>query len=381
MGVETKPTLKSLRDRKGSLGGPAVPGKIGTAAAGLVRIEPQEGSRDLPLLVEATVRGLDLGRWCAGSQELVERKLLEHGAILFRRFTVGTTEQFQQLVQAISGGLLEYTYQSTPRSRIEGRIYTSTEYPADQAIPMHNEMSYSRSWPLKLWFYCVRAAEQGGLTPLADSRRVLAKIDPAIRERFERQGVMYIRNYGVGLDLSWQQVFQTDDRSAVEIFCRQAGIEIEWRSGGRLRTRQVCQAVARHPKLGDTVWFNQAHLFHVSSLHSALRDSLLTSLTAEELPRHSCYGDGSPIGTDALEHIRQVFATEQVQFPWRDGDVLLVDNMLTAHGRTPFSGPRKLLVGMAEPCQSEPRRTADGGTEEAEHAVQPCHLPEPGKEL
>jgi hypothetical protein len=27
----------------------------------------------------------------------------------------------------------------------------------------------------------------------------------------------------------------------------------------------------------------------------------------------------------------------------------MIDNMLVAHGRNPFSGPRKIVVGMAQP--------------------------------
>src|SRR6185295_11544764 len=115
---------------------------------------------------------------------------------------------------------------------------------------------------------------QGGETPIADSRKVYARIDPAIRERFiAKGGVKYVRNYGTGIDLPWQEVFQTDDKAQAEHYCQKAGITFEWRGPDWLRTSQVCQAVATHPKTGDVVWFNQAHLFHVSSLPPAIRDS------------------------------------------------------------------------------------------------------------
>ncbi len=215
---------------------------------------------------------------------------------------------------------------------------------------MHNEMSYSRSWPMRIWFLCAQAAPEGGETPIADSRRVFERIRPEVRERFARLGVLYVRNYGGGLDLAWQDVFQTDDRAAVESFCRENGIEIQWREGDRLRTRQVCQAVAAHPVTGAPLWFNQAHLFHVSSLAPAIREHLLAAVSPEDLPRNTFYGDGSPIEDETLDHIREVYERERVLFPWQDGDILLLDNMLTAHGRAPFSGPRKVLVGMAEPA-------------------------------
>jgi hypothetical protein len=33
--------------------------------------------------------------------------------------------------------------------------------------------------------------------------------------------------------------------------------------------------------------------------------------------------------------------------PWRRGDLLLIDNMLTAHGRRPCTGDRRVLVAMS----------------------------------
>jgi hypothetical protein len=119
-----------------------------------------------------------------------------------------------------------------------------------------------------------------------------------------------------------------------------------------LRTRQVCQAVAVHPLTRETVWFNQAHLFHVSNLEPAVRETLLSVVNEEDLPRQAFYGDGRPIETAVLDEIRDVYQCHAVQFPWQKGDVLMLDNMLAAHGRTPFKGPRKILVAMSESSKS-----------------------------
>jgi alpha-ketoglutarate-dependent taurine dioxygenase len=311
----------------------------------------------LPLLLEAAAPGADPVRWATENRGVLEESLARHGGLLFRGFRVAGLAGFQSFAEAASGNLLKYTYRSTPRTELSHNIYTSTEYPANQEIPQHNENSYTRSWPMKLFFYCDKNAEEGGMTPIADSHEVFTRIPGRIRDRFMDKKVMYVRNYGGGADLPWEEVFQTTDRAEVERFCREAEIEYEWRDHGRLRTRQVCQAVARHPRTGRMLWFNQAHLFHVSSLEPGLRTAMLEVFAEEDLPRNTFYGDGAPIETAVLDEIRQVYREVQVAFPWEEGDVLLLDNMAVSHGRTPYRGERKIRVAMTEPVDGRARDT------------------------
>jgi alpha-ketoglutarate-dependent taurine dioxygenase len=272
----------------------------------------------------------------------VLQKLQTIGAILFRDFGLLPLGDFEELLTRISGELVDYSYRSTPRTQVSGKIYTSTSYPAHQTIPLHNEMSYSRQWPMIIGFLCIEPSPEGGETPLADSREVFAQIDPAVKEEFSRKQVMYVRNYDDDLDLSWREVFQSNSRAEVENYCSKAGMTVEWQGENGLRTSQVCQAVAKHPVTGEMVWFNQAHLFHVSSLDADVRNSL--QLGNE--PRNAFFGDGTEIDETALAHIRSVYENQLVTFSWQRGDVLILDNMVTAHGRKPYRGPRQIVVGM-----------------------------------
>jgi alpha-ketoglutarate-dependent taurine dioxygenase len=295
-----------------------------------------DGERDLLSVVRADREG-------------VRRRTREHGAILFRGFAVETPAQFGEICAALTDELLDYTERSTPRNQVEGKVYTSTEYPPAAHIPLHCEMAYTTKWPRLLWMYSHVAAEEGGETPICDARKVHDLISPGTRQRFlDKNGVMYVRNFRKGIDLPWQEVYDVTTEAELERYCKAHRIAFEWREGGVLRTRAVAQAVARHPETGDTAWFNQAHLFHVSSQEPSLAKLLIAKFKEEGLPRNAYYGDGSPIEDTVLEEIRRAYAQTEVAFRWQRGDVLMIDNMLVSHGRRPFKGPRKTLVAMAE---------------------------------
>lgn len=314
----------------------------------LVNEQLWDAQRPLPLVIEPAVPGVDLLDWAGQHRQELENKLLQHGAILFRGFGIRTVEQFERAIASLSPGALEYMFRASPRTRVGGNIYTSTDYPADQVIFPHNEHSYSPRFPLRLFFYCHRPADGRGETPIGSTREVFRRIRPEIRERFRDRGVLYVRNYGDGFGLPWQTVFQTEERGEVESYCASVGIEVEWKPGNRLRTTQVGPAIVRHPRTGEEVWFNHATFFHVSTLPAGVRDPLMAQFGEQDLPTNTFYGDGSPIEPEVLEELRAAYVDSLVRFPWQQGDVLFIDNMLCVHGREPYTGDRAIFTGMAE---------------------------------
>ncbi len=302
----------------------------------------------LPLLMQPAVDGLDPCIWATHQRAHIAASLLKHGGILFRGFKIDSVANFEQFVAAFRLAGVGYYDQHTPRTKLTSGVYTSTEYPADHYVPFHSENSKNHVWPMKIWFGCLRPAEQGGETPIADNRLVFQLVPTQIRERFIEKKVMYVRNFGEGAGLSWQTAFQTDDRKQVERQCREASMEFEWKDGNRLRVRHVRPSVTVHPTTGAHLWFNQAHLFHVSNLTPDVRASLHSLFTEEDLPSNSYYGDGTPIEDSVLDEVREAFRQASTIFPWQAGDVLMLDNMLVAHSRTPFTGERKVVVAMAD---------------------------------
>jgi alpha-ketoglutarate-dependent taurine dioxygenase len=299
------------------------------------------------LEIEAREPGLDPAQWVADRREALRAGLDRCGAVLLRGFHVPGPQEFGQTARAFSPQLLGYLERAATRTEVADQVFTSTELGPDQWIPFHHEMSYSHNWPSVLYFFGDLPSPQGGATPVASERRVFPLIPAEVRERFTRHGVRYVRNYGPDLNESWQEAFQTADRAEVEAYCRQSGTSFEWTGDDGLRTTAVRQAVARHPRTGETVWFNHAHLFHLSNVEPEIAEVLVDEYGEEGLPRNAYYGDGAPIEDEVAELIRSLYREAAVSFTWRRGDVLLVDNFLATHAREPFRGDRRILVAMS----------------------------------
>ncbi|AOT10870.1 TauD/TfdA family dioxygenase [Pseudoalteromonas luteoviolacea] len=299
------------------------------------------------ILLNVDLEGEKTINWVNEHKHSLSGVLDDNGVVLVRGLKFLTGKHFSQALETIfNEPLLEYMYRSTPRSQLKGQVYTATEYPASETILQHNESSYSNAWAMRIGFLCMLSPSEGGATPLADSREILSKIDKDVREEFEAKQIKYVRNYG-DMDLPWSEVFQTTNKAEVEHYCQANQIEFEWKEDNGLRTYQILPATAYHPVTRDKLWFNQAHLFHVSSHSSEVKENMLSIFGEDNLPRNTYFGDGSAIDEAILQHIREVYEQTLFYFDWQKNDLLLVDNMLYSHGRQPFKGPRKVLVGMS----------------------------------
>lgn len=314
---------------------------------GSVVIEEDWNGLTLPALIRAGSE-VDLPAWIRSNQIVVDDLALSAGAVLMRGFDVRGPTSFRAVMDAISPDVLTYGERSSPRTEVSSGVYTSTDYPKDQHILLHNENSYATNWPLRVVFTCDQPASSGGRTPLADSRKILARLSPATVAKFDERGVLYVRNYLPGISLSWQVAFQSERKEDVESYCAASDITTEWVDDTHLRTSHVRPAIRSHPTTGQRSWFNHALFFHVSSLPEDIREGLLALLPEEDLPYNTYYGDGSAIEEDTLAEVRAAYDAETVGFDWERDDVLLVENMITAHGREPFEGQRRILVSMSD---------------------------------
>jgi alpha-ketoglutarate-dependent taurine dioxygenase len=301
-----------------------------------------------PLIIRPIAARLSATEWAAGNREFISAKLREHGALLFRGFDLNSPADFERFAGTIVPDLYG-EYGDLPSEQQAQKIYQSTPYPNDKTILFHNEGSHTHRWPMKQFFFCVKPADEGGNTPIVDCREVYRRLDPAIVDRFREKGLVYVRNFSPGLDVSWQGFFKTSERSVVEEACRAANTELEWRDDDdELTIRQHCDAVVRHPDTGEWTFFNQVQLHHASCLDPLVREALLEIFPEDRLPRNVFYGDMSPIDDAVMAEVDRVYWDCAVSLPWESDDVMMLDNMLMAHARNPFKGTRKICVAMGE---------------------------------
>ncbi len=304
----------------------------------------------LPLLLERDrVGGGEVIDYLQAHRPAIEAALLHHGGILFRGFGLDEVAKFDALMEQFSDETIPYLFRSSPRYSLSDRVYVSTTYPNERKINMHSESSYSYAWGQKIFFCCILPATVQGETPIADNRRVLASLSADLVEKFERHGVLYQRNLSPHAGLPWQEVFQTDQAEEVAKTCRANGVGFKFRSPDFLTIAWKKPAIYRHPQSGERVWFNHAFFFNRFSLYEEMGLGPEDKFPSKMLSSNTFFGNGSPISYGEYRQMAEAYEKAKIIFPWQRGDLLMLDNMLSAHGRNPYEGDRKIVVSIVEP--------------------------------
>ncbi len=312
------------------------------------------GESSLPLLIKpndhyrinSEVESLDA--FLKEQQALILTQLHQYGAILFSGFDIASIDMFTRLAKLFIPQVMDYKGGDTPRSKVSAEAYTSTEISSELHIPLHQELSYSTHYPNKLFFYCMKSAEQGGQTPLLDARKLYKALDPEIINIFSNKKIKYITNLhgGYGVGKSWQECFETEDKDEVIQIFQQRGIQYFWQDEDNLQFHEIVQPVIQHPQTAEHIWFSQADQWHVSHLDVDVYESLLEFMTEDAFYHNCTFADGSEIPRQYLDEIRYQKNKLIKTFDWQQGDFLMIDNHLVMHGRNPYHGERKILVTM-----------------------------------
>ena len=295
--------------------------------------------------------GGDTAGWVADHRNALRAAVTEHGSVLVRGLGLRDATEIAAGFQRLATALMTEKEAFAPRRTYSERVYASTKWPPNQQMCMHHELSYALEFPGLMLFACLRAPTDGGATAVADSPTVLAALPPELVKRFERDGWLLTRSYNDDIGASFAEAFGTPDRGAIESYCRANAIEFAWQPDGGLRTRQRRSAVVSHPVSGQRCWFNQIAFLSEWTMAPEVREYLVDEYGPDGLPFNTCFGNGDPIGQDVVELLNEVYDANTAREPWQAGDLMLVDNIRTAHSREPFKGPREVLVSMADPVR------------------------------
>ncbi|WP_327341293.1 TauD/TfdA family dioxygenase [Streptomyces europaeiscabiei] len=311
--------------------------------------EPISVSDDaVPVVAAEAVAGDGTG-WLRAHAAALRSVAVERGAVLVRGLGLREPADAAGASRALTSELMADLEGFAPRTALPGGVYSSTHWPPDQPMCMHHELSSAARYPRWLVLSCLEPGAGGGAVSVADARAVLADLPADIVAPFERNGWQVVRNYGPLLGVALADAFGTDDRAAVSAYCAAHGIAHEWTDAGGLRTRQTLPAVVEHPRTGERCWFNQIAFLNEWTMDPAVRELLLAEFGADGLPFTTFRGDGTALDPATVDTINEVYERHTVPVPWREGDLLLVDNVAAAHSRAPYRGERRVVVALGDP--------------------------------
>ncbi|NSL43080.1 TauD/TfdA family dioxygenase, partial [Streptomyces sp. 8P21H-1] len=289
--------------------------------------------------------------WAAAHRDALRAVVAGHGSLMVRGLGLSDPDTTADVFRRLADDLMPDRESFAPRRTYADGVYSSSKWPPNQPMCMHHELSYALEFPRLMLFACLDAPDGGGATAVADAAAVLDALPGALTERFVREGWLLTRTYNDEIGATLTEAFGTADRAAVERYCRARAIEFAWQGDGSLHTRQRRAAVARHPVTGQHCWFNQIAFLNEWTMDPEVREYLVDVYGPDGLPFNTRYGNGGPIGEDIVRRINEVYEAHTLREPWRSGDLLLVDNIRTAHSREPFEGPREVLAALADPVR------------------------------
>jgi alpha-ketoglutarate-dependent taurine dioxygenase len=323
----------------------------------MLDVELQPGK---PPILRTETTG-DAPGWAAEHRDGLRAVVAEHGALLVRGLGLRNAAEVGAVFRRLApSGLMIEKEAFAARQVYADGVYSSATWPANQPMCMHHELSYRLEVPSLMLFGCLTAPTAGGATAVSDSPTVLEALPKDLTERFERDGWLLTRSYNDEIGATVAEAFGTEDRAAVESYCRSNAIGFEWQPDGGLRTWQRRRAVVGHPLTGKRCFFNQIAFLNEWTIDPEVREYLVEMYGEDGLPFNTGFGGGEPLTAEIVELINQVYETNTMREPWQAGDLMLVDNIRTAHSREAYKGPREILVGMAEPVRLSDASLSNG---------------------
>ena len=330
-----------------------------------------------------------LMKFAKNNKEWIDATLRQYGAILFRGFKVDSAADMEETVQALEPNLNNQYRGTSPRNAIDGTefVFSAAEVPTHWPIAQHLEMSFLPAPPKRLIFGALQAPKTiGGETALSDFRKVYQDLPKKLRQKLLEKKLLYTRTHhkkgthpklthDVASMQSWAQLFGTDDKQEIERIARSENMPMKWtgRNQETFVSQFVTDAFQLHPELKEPVWFNHLQVFHwttfpaelmfafkrtkdvrflTRALWSGLTSAIKYGLLRKKMALDISYGDGTPISVLEMHQIRKAVHKNMVLNRWEKGDLVMIDNFSTSHGRQPtYDSGRKIAVSWSDPIE------------------------------
>ncbi len=307
------------------------------------------GDRPFPLVLQSSGALADVasaGAWVAPRRDALLAAAGEHGAILFRGFPLRTAEDFDAFVAAFELPNFPYDESLSNAVRVNrtARVFTANEAPSSVSILLHHEMAQTPIYPSRLFFFCEQPAAEGGATPLCRSDVLwqrLAESCPEFARDCRHKGLVYSNvmpsesDLSSGMGRSWQSTLRAATPAEAESRLAALGYSWQWLADGSLRATTPTLPAVRELGDGRTSFFNQL----IAAYHGwkDARNDPSKAIT---------FGDGAPLDREAVATAARLADELSFDLAWQAGDVALVDNFVTMHGRRTFRGTRKVLASL-----------------------------------
>lgn len=317
-----------------------------------------------PLWIEPATEALQTDpaavvRWMAAHKEDVEKALITIGAVLMRGFAVRDTDDFATVMEPFEVYSKGYTAGTSERAAIKGNVMELTTTAEHIYILLHQEMSYLPDNPRGVAFYCKTPSQDGGETVICDMRGFLEALPEELARKFVEKGIHYTRNMrNADVDdwraeplyhhPSWQHRFETNDRAVVEQKLRERGADLRWEPDGSLTFWTELPGFTHHPVTGERLFFNQMvqqtkHRVMFGGDQANVYDGPYEEQHLVR-PQFITFADGEALTDDEFMTVHNELERRKVAFPWKSGDIMILENKFTAHGRHPFKGHRDIQV-------------------------------------
>ncbi|MGI9414785.1 MAG: TauD/TfdA family dioxygenase [Hyphomicrobiales bacterium] len=322
-----------------------------------------------PLVIEADGDApADLVDAVARNADRVRGHLFDAGAVLLRGFHSASAGDFEAALAALGlNPTGDYLFGIAKRERHSGAAFTSTTWSKRAILPPHTEMAYMRRRPSWIAFYCAAPASRYGETPCFDMAAAYRALPSRLAELLRDATATYTRRIPkvrgrFGYQRTVAETFGTEDRDEISTLCKDLDVIPRWIAPDLLEAVTHVDAVVRHPSSGAlclNAQFTEPAAFRYLFRRFADRFTLSERCLQEALlfgaglvrggTHQSIRIDGRRLAARDVRTIYDCMFGASAIFEWRRGDLLLLDNIRSGHGRLNVVGPRQILTCFGDP--------------------------------